>query len=118
MDHAKAVSILESAIEGSPIREDDPVILLFKLQKKRDALQAIDLRAQAWKMAARLHRVREEQHSQATRVKAIESLTQADVAAPLRALEDQIGIQRMKCRRLQQAAWRARHALDQAEQNL
>ena len=75
MDLAEAVSMLESAIEGSPVREDDPIILLFELQKKRDALQAIDLRAQARKMAARLRCDREEQHSQVTRMRAIESLT-------------------------------------------
>ena len=69
-------------------------------------------------MAARLYRDREEQRFQATRMRAIESLTEADVAAPLRALEDQIGIQRMKCRRLQQAACRARHDFEQAEQGL
>lgn len=81
MDLADAASMLESAFEGSPIQEDDPIILLFKLQKKQDALQAIDLRAQAQKMAARLRRDREEQRSQAARMQAIESLAQADVAA-------------------------------------
>lgn len=81
-------------------------------------MQAINHRVQARKMAARLRRDREEQRFQATRMRVIESLTQADIAAPLRALEDQIGIQRMKCKRLQRAAWHAGYAFDQAGRGL
>lgn len=88
------------------------------LQRRRETLRAIDLRARVQDMAARLHIDREEQRFRAARMKAIQTMTQEEIAVPLLQLEDQIATQRETVKRLQLAAWRARSAFHQAEQLL
>lgn len=67
-------------------------------------------------MDAQLRSDREEQRFWAARMRAIQTMTQAEIAAPLRAMGDQIAIQRGTYRRLQLATWHARSAFHQAEQ--
>lgn len=69
-------------------------------------------------MAARLRSDCEEQRYRVARMRAIQAMTQGEIAVPFRQLEDQIATQHETCRRLQLAAFCARSAFHHAEQLL
>src|SRR4051812_7399352 len=96
-------------------RGGDPLMVLNDLQRRKDALNAIDLSDRIKDMAARLHSDCEEQHHEAARLKVIQDMSQEELASILRRLEDLVDAQRPTCDRAHLEALRAKSALYKAE---
>src|SRR3954462_668880 len=99
----------------SPPQEGDALMVLCDLQKRRDALNALDLSGRIKETAAKLRFNREEQLHEVVKLRAINTTSEVQLTSSLQHIQGHIGAQRQTCQRLQLEAFRAKSALGKAE---